>query len=146
MQYSITLMSVLLHQRVEITLRRGFREISKVSLILCLFNMSVICMPLLLYIRRKIQGNVFAMVSFYHKNEIIHARQHVGRKFILFFSECEMSLFWGSELRAVVGILANIFLHTWYIQKFVNHSERAEIWQAFTIYFGRRDGRRRFRV
>jgi hypothetical protein len=61
------------NERVETTVRRGFREISKVSLILCLFNMSVICGPLLLYLIRNIQGNVFAMVSVYHKNEIIHA-------------------------------------------------------------------------
>lgn len=124
-------------------------RISKVSLSLPKHQVFVehvceICRPLLLYLRRKFRGNVFAIMSVHHKNEIKNSGQYVGRK--VFFSGLWNVFVLGFELRVVSGILVSIFLHTWCIQKFVNHSGRAEIWPAFTTYFGRRDERRRFHI
>ena len=55
----------------------GISRISKVSLSLPKHQVFVehvcdTCRPLLLYLRRKFQGNVFVIASVYHKNEIIN--------------------------------------------------------------------------
>jgi len=65
------------------------------------------------------------------------------KKFILFFGLRNVFVL-ECELRPVGGILVNTFLHTWCIQKFVNHIGRVEIWPESTTYLGRRDERNLF--
>jgi len=64
-------------------------RISKVSLSLPKHQVFVehvceMCRPLLLYLRRKFPGNVFAIMSVHHTNEIKNSGQYVGRKVFFF--------------------------------------------------------------